>query len=72
MGSRRRNYDPSTPFQTINETARITGLSASFIRAGCKAGTIPHIKTRGGKEYRVNVPLFRQQLEAASVQAAGR
>ena len=38
-----------------------------FIREGCKTGAIPHIMC--GQEYRVNVPLFLQQLDAASMGA---
>lgn len=58
----RRIVDPHAPFQTISGAARITGLSQYYIRAGCKAGTIPHVMC--GSEYRINIPLFMEQLNA--------
>ena len=60
----KRRIDLSAPYQSINGAARITGLAAGFIRAGCKAGTIPHI--RAGQDYRICMPLFLSQLEAES------
>ena len=61
-----------TPFQTIPEAARSTGLSQYFIRNGCRAGTVPHIVVHGPKgkspgKYMVNVPLLLEQLNAASM-----
>lgn len=41
------------PFQRIPAACRITGLSQSFLRAGCKDGTVPHLKS--GNTYYVNV-----------------
>lgn len=61
----RRKTSPDAPFQSIAGASRITGLAQGFIRAGCKAGTVPHLMCGG--EYRVNMPLFLQSLEAASV-----
>lgn len=58
----RRIVDPHAPFQTISGAARITGLSQYYIRAGCKAGTIPHVMC--GSEYRINIHLFMEQLNA--------
>lgn len=60
----RTKTDRNAPFQSIRETCAITGLSQLFIRNGCKAGTIPHIKV--GNDYRVNIPLFREQLDQQS------
>lgn len=60
----KRTSDRNAPFQSIRGTAEITGLAAGSIRAGCRAGKIPHIMQ--GKEYRVNVPLFLHQLDVAS------
>ena len=57
----RRTFDPAAPYQSITGASRITGLAQGYIRDGCKQGTIPHIMC--GSEYRVNVPLFLQQLE---------
>lgn len=72
--SRKRQTDSSAMFQTIDATARITGLSRDFIRRGVKEGRVPYIRG-GGKNsaYLVNVPLFVRQLEAESLrgEAAG-
>lgn len=57
----KRNFDPEAPYQTLSGACRLTGLSTSFLREGCKRGTVPHI--RCGSEYRVNVPLLLRQLE---------
>lgn len=51
-------------FKTIKAAAQETGLSACFIRQGCKNGTVPHIRS-GCKTY-VNVPALLQKLEAES------
>ena len=58
----RRAFDPTAPYQSISGTSRITGLAQGYIRDGCKQGIVPHIMC--GSEYRVNIPLFLQQLEA--------
>ncbi len=50
----------SAPFQRIPAACRITGLSQSYLRAGCKNGTVPHIKAGG--TYLVNVPALLRQL----------
>lgn len=59
-----RMPDPIAPFQSIRKTARLTGLSAYYLRAGCKDGSVPHIMV--GAEYRVNVPLLMDRLNAES------
>lgn len=51
-------------YQKINDAAKITGLSAYYIRKGCKDNTIPHI--RSGLTYYVNVPALMAKLEAES------
>lgn len=43
-----------TPFQTINEAVKTTGLSAYYLRNGCRDGSVPHIKS--GSKYLINVP----------------
>ena len=53
----------SAPFQSIADTARITGLSRYQLRMGCKSGEYPHILS--GKKYLVNVPALLKQLGAA-------
>lgn len=62
--------DKKAPFQSINDTAFLTGVSRASIRKGCKAGTIPHI--RAGSKYLVNVPKFVELLDRASVESMNR
>ena len=50
-----------TPFQKIPDACRTTGLSQYFLRKGCKAGTIPHVKS--GTVYFINVPKLLEQLD---------
>ena len=50
----------TTPFQKIPDAVRSTGLSAFYLRNGCKDGTVPHI--RSGKTYYINVPALLRQL----------
>lgn len=51
-----------TPFQKIPDACMSTGLSQHFLRAGCKDGSIPHIKS--GTTYYINVPALLKQLGA--------
>lgn len=60
----KRTIDLTAPYQSIRGPSRISGLAQGFIRAGCKNGTIPCLRV--GQEYRVNMSLFLQQLEAES------
>lgn len=65
---RRKNFD--APFQSISGAAYRTGMSCAYIRQGCKAGTIPHIRV--GTDYRINMPLWLAQLnEQSAVKCAG-
>ena len=50
------------PFQRIPAACRITGLSQSFLRAGGKAGTVPHIMSGG--TYLINIPALLRKLDA--------
>ncbi len=50
----------SAPFQKIPDACRITGLSQYYLRQGCKAGTVPHIKS--GPTYYINVPALLEKL----------
>ena len=52
----------SAPFQRIPAACRITGLSQHYLREGCKAGTVPHVKAGG--TYMINVPALLRQLGA--------
>ena len=57
-------------FKTINETAKMTGLSRTYIRTGCKNGSIPCIRLGSGTNavYKIHVAQFCEMLEK---QAAG-
>lgn len=57
--------DADAIFQTPTSAARLTGLSAKSIRQGCKDGSIPHIMV--GRDFRINMPLWRAQMDAASL-----
>ena len=50
------------PFQKITDACKTTGLSAYYLRKGCKEGTIPHIKSGG--VYYINVLTLLQNMEA--------
>lgn len=52
----------ATPFMKIAAASRATGLSQFYLRQGCKAGSIPHIKS--GTVYLVNVNKLLRQLDA--------
>lgn len=50
------------PFQRIPAASRITGLARSYLRDGCKAGTVPHVMA--GNTYLINIPSLLRQLGA--------
>ncbi len=52
-----------TPFQKIPEASKTTGLSQYYLRNGCKAATVPHVKSGG--VYYINVPALLRKLGAA-------
>lgn len=58
--SRPKTVDREATFQSPRNASIISGLSVGYIREGCKSGLIPHIRV--GKDYRINVPLFLEQL----------
>lgn len=70
--SRRRQTETDAPFQTIDATARLTGLSRDYIRRGVKAGEIPAIRTGSGSTaaYMIDTALFLDQLHRAAEQGA--
>ena len=51
-----------TPFANIKDAATITGLSMYYLRAGCRDGTIPHVKC--GNKFMVNIPALLRLLDA--------
>lgn len=67
--SRPKTIDREAPFQPPRAAAYLTGLSLQFIRDGCRNGTIPHIRV--GTDFRVNMPLFLERLNAESVEPGG-
>lgn len=56
----------STPFMKIKEAVKVTGLSAYFLRAGCRDGSVPCIKS--GTTFYVNVPALLEELNRESTQ----
>lgn len=54
----------SAPYMKIKEAVAATGLSAYFLRNGCKAGTIPHICS--GTTYFINIPALLELLDKRS------
>lgn len=65
---RRSTINLDAPLQTINNASFITGESRGAIRAGIKAGRIPHCVRGSGSNatYLVNVPLYLEMLDAES------
>ena len=49
------------PFQKIEDAVRSTGLSAYFLRRGCRDGSIPCV--RSGCTIYINVPALLQQYD---------
>lgn len=52
--------DNVKPFASIDEAARLTGLSRFYIRKGIRAGEIQHIMS--GTKYLVNLPALFEHL----------
>lgn len=50
------------PFQKIDDAVRTTGLSAYYLRRGCRDGSVPCV--RSGRTYFINVPGLLEQLGA--------
>lgn len=60
----KRAFDANAPFQSIRGAAKLTGLSAGYIRSGCREGKIPHLKC--GCEYRIDMARLWDALRAES------
>ena len=58
-------------FVSVKDACALTGLPCYKIRAGCKAGTIPHIKTGDSKnsKFLINMPLLIEQMKIESWRA---
>ena len=57
------------PFQKIKDAVKSTGLSAYYLRQGCKDGTVPHVLS--GKTYYINIPALLRQLGVEDSQNVG-
>ena len=49
-----------TPYKNILDASAASGLSQSYLRKGCKDGSIPHIRI--GSKYMINIPALYDQL----------
>lgn len=67
MRRQKEGYDRNTPFQTIPNAVRTTGLSSYFLRSGCRNGTVPHI--RCGNTYMIDVPHLLERLHEQANQS---
>lgn len=58
----------AAPFLKIKDACRVTGMSQSFLRSGCKDGSIPCIRVgkEGNSAYMINVPALLEKLDAES------
>lgn len=59
-----------TPFMSIRDTARSTGLSENFLRTLLKKGKLPGVPC--GVSFKVNVPVLMAQLDAESVKGVSK
>ena len=63
MKKSEKKEDKQTPtFLKLVDACQLTGLPVHYLRAGCKDGSIPHI--RSGTTYYVNIPRLLEQLNA--------
>lgn len=60
----RAKINPSAPFQSISGAAALTGLSGKYIRKMISDGRCPYVMV--GADYRVNMPLLLEALDAES------
>lgn len=69
---RRAKFDTTAPYQTIDNAARLTGLSRDFIRNGVRAGRIAYIRGGAGNApYMISMPRLLAQLDAEAAANAG-
>lgn len=64
MKGTERAQSANPPFQKIEDAVRTTGLSAYYLRRGCRNGSIPCV--RSGRPIYVNVPQLLRQFGATS------
>ncbi len=54
--------ESTTPFMKIGDAVKATGLSAYFLRNGCRDGSVPCVQS--GKTYYINIPALLKKLGA--------
>ena len=64
MKGTERAQSANPPFQKIDDAVRTPGLSAYYLRRGCREGSIPCV--RSGRTIYVNVAKLLQQYGAAN------
>ena len=64
MKGTERAQSANPTFQKIEDAVRTTGLSAYYLRRGCREGSIPCV--RSGRTIYVNVAKLLQQYGAAN------
>ena len=60
-------------FATINEKAKLTGLSRAYIRQLCKTGKAPCLRIGGGRNavYKIHYQRFVEMVDAMSEKSEG-
>lgn len=61
--------EKQVPFQKIQDACKTTGFSMYYLRKGCQAGTVPHVKS--GSTYYINVPALLRRLGATTEEPEG-
>lgn len=59
MNTKKPTNEP-TPFCSIDEAARRTGLSTYYFRQGVKEGTIPYL--RSGRSIFINLAKWKEEV----------
>lgn len=62
MRARKNNTGERPPFLTIEKACEATGLSQTFLRKGCRDGSVPCVMS--GRVYMVNLPALLKKLNA--------
>ncbi len=57
----RNKINLESVYQSPRGAARITGFGVTYIRDGCRAGHIPHVKV--GNDYRIHMEKWLALLE---------
>lgn len=59
----------NTPYMSIKDACKATGLSQYYLRNICRSGYAPHIKN--GTVYMINVPALLEKLNSQTQTAKG-